>query len=278
MVNMENYEEYMLLYADKELNPEQEEALLDFVKKHPALEAELKAYVATRFTQDESLVFEHKDTLLKTEPKTRSIWIDKNWKMYGMAACRALLVTLFLLNRRPGENIDQMKAPVATTENTAAPVTEPTPVVQPEAGRRVEELHSTTPVNAVAVKTHKTPQKAATPPVSEPAEEKIIADVQRKHSEKVIPEPLPIANKPEPEPIAVVTPDNTDEAPAVTPAPSKTKGKFVAAVLAEKPAGLELLEEKVNETLVAAKDMTEQIKNTELNFRIGKKELFTVRL
>jgi hypothetical protein len=66
----------------------------------------------------------------------------------------------------------------------------------------------------------------------------------------------------------------------VTPQPVDKKNNFIATVLGEKPAGLEKLEEEVNEKLAAAKTIREQIKNTdaEVSFRIGKKELFTVRL
>ncbi|MBW7912220.1 MAG: hypothetical protein H3C54_00600 [Taibaiella sp.] len=69
MVNMENYEEYMLLYADRELTPEQEKALLDFVALHPELKPELEAYAATRLQPEEAMIFTGKDALIKTEPK-----------------------------------------------------------------------------------------------------------------------------------------------------------------------------------------------------------------
>ncbi|MBW7912219.1 MAG: hypothetical protein H3C54_00595 [Taibaiella sp.] len=72
----------------------------------------------------------------------------------------------------------------------------------------------------------------------------------------------------------------TLETTTVTPQPVDKKTNFIATVLGEKPAGLEKLEEEVNEKLAAAKTIREQIKNTdaEVSFRIGKKELFTVRL
>lgn len=279
MVNMDNYEEYMLLYADRELSTEQEQALLDFVQQHPALKAELDAYAAARLQPDEAVVFTGKEALLKTEPGGRTMWLG-SWKTYAAAAGIILFVVLFNMNR----NNEEVAAPtIAKKETITEPVTTPPPVIQEEPEVK-EELHSKPPVNTVAVETTRPITK--TKPVAEP------------HQAEKTPAPvLPVAEQEEVIVKTVVKQDTAryiadattpqkktitqqQEPEATIPQPADKKNNFIAAVLGEKPAGLERLEEEVSEKLNTVKTIREQIKNTdaEVSFRIGKKELFTVKL
>lgn len=280
MVNLENYEEYMLLYADKELTPEQEQALLYFVQQHPGLKAELDAYVATRLQPDEAVVFAGKDSLMKTAPGGRTMWLG-SWKTYAAAAGIILFVVLFSLNR----NEEKTQPTIAKKETITAPVNTPPPVIQEEQKEEVkEELHSKSTVNTVAVKTTKPtpkqpvardiqPQGNETPaPLNPmPAKEEVIAQSIVVDTAQYIAEAATPREK---------TITQQQEAEAITPGPAGKKNNFIAAVLGEKPAGLERLEKEVSEKLTTAKTIREQIKNTdaEVSFRIGKKELFTVRL
>lgn len=300
MVNMENYEEYMLLYADKELKPEQEQALLDFVAAHPELEAELEAYAATRLQPDDAMVFAEKETLIKTEPGGRTVWLG-GWKAYAAAAGVILFVVLFSINRQSKEEVppvivkkETITVPVNTkpventsfddrhqTSNTSAIAKSISPL-----GGKGEELHSRQPVNTVATKTTQSVIKKQ-PLVDEQVEQKIehrtapvppvvkTEEVIVKSAEKESKELIAKANIPQEE---VITVQQEPLQPAAQPV--IRKNGFIAAVLGDKPAGLEKLEEEVNEKLTAARTLREQIKNTdaEVSFRIGKKELFTVRL
>lgn len=281
MVNMENYEEYMLLYADRELTPEQEQALLDFVAAHPELKPELEAYAATRLQPDETLVFAEKETLIKTEPGGRTVWLG-GWKTYAAAAGVILFIVLFSINRPGKEDVPPV---IVKKETVTAPVTTPTPVINEEP-LKTEELHSKQPVNAVAAKTTQ-PVIKKQPLVDDQVEQKVeqrtapVPPVMK--TEEVI---VKTAEKESEELIAEAT-ISQDKAITVQQEPSQTaaqpvnrKSGFIAAVLGDKPAGLEKLEEEVNEKLTAARTLREQIKNTdaEVSFRIGKKELFTVRL
>ncbi|HEY9176314.1 MAG TPA: hypothetical protein VIN07_01425, partial [Flavipsychrobacter sp.] len=293
---------YMLLYADRELSPKQEQALLDFVQQHPELKAELDAYAATRLQPDEAVVFTGKDSLMKTEPGGKTMWLG-SWKTYAAAAGVVLFVVLFSLNR----NNEGVTPPaIAKKETITAPVTT-APIEsasfgdQPQSqagniaretvsepasrsGGKREELHSKSPVNAVAVKTTEPPMK------QEP-----VREVHPRENET--PAPLrPMAEKEEMIAQSVVedtaqyiadaatsrekTIPEQQEAETINPQPGGKKNSFIAAVLGEKPAGLEHLEREVNEKLTTARTIREQIKNTdaEVSFRIGKKELFTVRL
>ncbi len=304
MVNMENYEEYMLLYADRELTHEQEKALLDFVARHPELKPELEAYAATRLQADEAIVFVGKDALLKTGAAGRTVWLG-SWKAYAAAASVILFIVLFSINRYSKEEIqpdvvkkETITAPVTTlpTENTslgeqhqsqASNTGEETVAksVSPLGGKG-EELHSKPPVNTVAVKTTQpaTKNKTVTEQLPRPVE-KIPAPVQPvAEQEEVIVKSADKKDTAQYVAEATAPNDKTiteqQESGPITPKPVDKKNNFIATVLGEKPAGLERLEEEVNEKLTAAKTIREQIKNTdaEVSFRIGKKELFTVRL
>lgn len=281
MVNMENYEEYMLLYADKELTPEQEQALLDFVAAHPELKAELEAYAATRLQPDETLVFAERETLIKTEPGGRTVWLG-GWKAYAAAAGVILFIVLFGINRQSKEEIPPV---IVKKETITAPVTTPPPVINEEP-LKTEEIHSKQPVNTVAAKTtqpvikkqplvdeqveQKAEQRTAPVPPVMKTEEVIVKSAEKESEELIaevtVPQEKAITRQEEPVPHAAQ--------------PVIRKNGFIAAVLGDKPAGLEKLEEEVNEKLTAARTLREQIKNTdaEVSFRIGKKELFTVRL
>lgn len=296
MVNMENYEEYMLLYADRELNPEQEQALLAFVQEHPELKAELDAYAATRLQPDESLVFTGKDTLIKTEPGGRTMWLS-GWRAYAAAASVILFIVLFSINRYSTEELQPVVVkngtitpPVTTAQAENTSIADKPQLqagndvdekdAKPVSSMRGKELHSKQPVNTVAVKTIQS--VAREQPVREQQEIEqttapaphIAEDVVAKSVTKDTADHVAEAITPQKKTIT-----EHQETP-VTPKPADKKNNFIAAVLGEKPAGLEVLEEEVYEKLTAARAIKEQIKNTdaELSFRIGKKELFTVRL
>ena len=273
MVNMENYEEYMVLYADCELSAEEEKALLDFVRQHPELEVDLKAYAATKLQPDMEQVFAGKESLLKTEPVVKSIWIDR--RMYAAAASIVLCVVLYAVNRN--SNKEEIETPIVLKETITAPVKTsiPEPVVE-EVIQDETKFHSK-PVNTVAVsivRKHKKPSKPKPSPVrEEPVTTELVAnntvDTTTKLIAVVQEEPVYREEKNEP----VIIEANTLPGQAV-----KKKTRFIATVFGEKPHGLNELENAVQEKIVIAKNIREDLKNTEVTFQIGKRELFTVRL
>lgn len=95
MVTIENYEEYMMLYADGELAAAEVNELFAFVAAHPGLEQELKLYTAARLQPDLSHVFTGKESLLQQEEtvagKKR---IALGWWKYAVAAGLILLLGL----------------------------------------------------------------------------------------------------------------------------------------------------------------------------------------
>lgn len=299
MVNMENYEEYMLLYADGELGKEEEQELLAFVAEHPQLQAELNAYAATRLQPDTGIVFADKESLLKTEGgSSRAIW-PGNWKTYAAAASVILFITFFTILRNTRKDVpvvaeQQKDTPRTVTESI---INQPELIAQQDT--TAKKLHSTKPVNAVAVEAK--PQKPQPvnpittkpePTITEPAKDPqpIIEEMEQNDQELVaeniqpdtIQQPVIAEVSKETEQGTVIK--DIDEVPEPTrtelPGNHKTAkpGKLLASVIGQKPAIISGLESAVNEKLVAAKELKEDLKNTEVKFRIGQKELFTVRL
>lgn len=63
MINLINYEIFFLLYADGELSPSEQEAVLKFVEQHPLLEEEFNRIRTLKFSPDKDLVMMDKSVL-----------------------------------------------------------------------------------------------------------------------------------------------------------------------------------------------------------------------
>ena len=63
MINLLNYETFFLLYADGELLPAEQEAVLKFVEQHPLLEEEFNRIKALTFSPDKGLMMMNKSAL-----------------------------------------------------------------------------------------------------------------------------------------------------------------------------------------------------------------------
>ncbi len=66
-ITADNYEEYLMLYADGELPEKEQQVLLAFLEANPGLKQELRAIESARVVADSSLVYAHKSALLKEE-------------------------------------------------------------------------------------------------------------------------------------------------------------------------------------------------------------------
>lgn len=65
-INRNNYEEYLLLYVDDELSASDKEQVNAFLLKNPDLAEELDMLRDTKISDDQMLVFKHKELLYKT--------------------------------------------------------------------------------------------------------------------------------------------------------------------------------------------------------------------
>ena len=69
MINLLNYETFFLLYADGELSPAEQEAVLKFVEQHPLLEEEFNRIKTLKFIPDKGLVMMNKSALRMEIPE-----------------------------------------------------------------------------------------------------------------------------------------------------------------------------------------------------------------
>jgi hypothetical protein len=87
-ISLSNYEEWLTLYIDNELKPEERTAVEQFAAQHPAVAGELYILQQTKLPAEE-IVFPDKASLYRREEKTRRIaW----WKMAAAAAILAGIV------------------------------------------------------------------------------------------------------------------------------------------------------------------------------------------
>lgn len=85
MITIDNYEEYMIMQADGELQPHEEQALQAFLLEHPQLQAEMDIYSSIRLEPDHSQIYEHKAALLKPEQEKKTIAFPA-FRTYAAAA------------------------------------------------------------------------------------------------------------------------------------------------------------------------------------------------
>lgn len=87
-ITLTNYEEWLLLCADGELNVAQETAVKNFIAAHPAINKEWEQLLQSRFQPDEAIIFADKDKLYRREEKVRPM-LPRWWRM---AAAAVLLI------------------------------------------------------------------------------------------------------------------------------------------------------------------------------------------
>lgn len=288
MVNLENYEEYMMMYADGELNEAETKALMDFVAANPELAKELEAYSATKLVPDTTMVYANKDQLMKTPPAGGRTIGMRTWWMYAAAAA-VLLFTVTII--RQGSDTADSPAVASNTPTTQQPVsTSPTqtPVTdnKTEKDSNKEELHSNPiiPVNHESnianAKSKK--QKAKSIVEEQPKEEIKIAK-----EEKITPAPQQPAYKPENEPVQQVLaqqtekPNKAEEISTPTEETNNEQPKQRRRLLdllpisKNKKEGASMIASAVSKRV---ENVTENLKDTDIKLKIGNKEIFVVKL
>ena len=153
MINQNNYEEYMMLLADGELNAADTKELYAFVKANPALEAELKAYMGTRISTNTQIEMPNKAALLKKVPTTR-IGFWPKYKNYAVAAGLVLFLSigLYRFNNSKSNNL--------LTNTNTAPTQPSTPTIKaPNTTNVPANQQITQPLNPSPVAVNTTPNK-----------------------------------------------------------------------------------------------------------------------
>ncbi len=168
MITWDNYEEYMMMHADGELKPAEEQELMNFVFEHPELQNELAAYTMTKMIPDTTLSYAHKTTLLKPDPTAKIIPFG-NWKRSAIAAGVAALVcfSIYKLTEQPNNsaNIAGINTQINNTINNNTinynntPANHKSPAAPPattsSSGKIANNIATILPThNAASVATH----------------------------------------------------------------------------------------------------------------------------
>lgn len=300
MVNMENYEEYMMMEADGELSAEEQKALYAFLEEHPELMKELNAFKTAHLPVDEELAYQFKDQLLKEDNNSIPAsakgnkpniipFSPKSWMTYGALAAGLALLVVTIIKKQPNETVSTVAA-----VHTNTPTTKDTQVSKTNAAP--QELHST-PKNPVAYEAkqepipHIAPVKKTTPTVAP------------KPAPVIDPNNIAIEKPKQKTPQSPVIEKNQNIIPEIKPINPETQ-KTIAEVHKEENTPAETMnEEKDNKTLLAylpmkdgqkealgeiaeameakiekVKNLKSQLKDSDISVKIGRRELFVVRL
>lgn len=139
MITWENYEEYMVMHADGELIPAQEQQLMSFLYEHPELQSELTAFTMTKMIPDARETYTHKASLLKQEPMATPAPQPKVvalplWRRYAVAAGIAALVFAsgygVYISNKGMDNVNGVAANTAKPTVTAPSSLAPAPASQ----------------------------------------------------------------------------------------------------------------------------------------------------
>lgn len=277
MVNWENYEEYIVLLTDGELDDAGKKELEAFMQLHPEVREELAIYENLRLSPDETLVFENKESLLRKEPKSIAL---NQWFRYGAAAGLIALVAFGLMkwqgNDAGNEVVVKDKeihtiTPVAKATDTALPIPAQQEVIVKHERPKREAPKPQERMVPVA------PQK--TEVVQEKKEKKVMEETIPARLEIVRPEKLATPEIAKETPVKIALPelpliDNNNK-----PAPEPDHDELLAwlPVNEDRREGLNVVGEAIAERIERVKEIRNNIKNTDLAVKLGNKELFVVR-
>ena len=280
MVNMENYEEYMLLYADGELNEVEEKELLAFVAQYPQLQEELKLYAATRVVPNTEIVYEGKEDLLKATPAKRAIALNRRWIYTAAAACVAMML-FFVFNK---ENINEpvVAHHTSTIKNT---------VQRPAPPADTEEFHSI-PVDPISVKQAATQQpmlaaKHTTvkkqPKTKLPHQETVIAKKEeqkptvKEYTQPNITQPNKIKEEQQPVVVQNEQPNNYDDHQPAQTTPHEKDKRLLDIINRDRFEGAKMIAQAFDEKAEKVKNIKRKIQDTDVALKIGKREILIVR-
>lgn len=124
MINLSNYEEYLLLYTDHELTPAQRAAVEQFAAENLAVKKELDLLRFTRL-QPENIEFPDKASLYRKEEKVRALPV-RWWRAAAAVLILGLgLTAVWYANNKPSSD-------AVAADNGKGGIKVPAPVLNPE--------------------------------------------------------------------------------------------------------------------------------------------------
>jgi hypothetical protein len=136
MVTIDNYEEYLMMAADGELDAAAGAQLKAFLLQHPELAAEAESWTSLKLQPDVTVVYEEQEALLRQKPKS----IALGWRV-SLAAAASVALALVLLTRDRHQDVprfahnwsEKAAAPVVkVVPDTALPVASISTIVTPK--------------------------------------------------------------------------------------------------------------------------------------------------
>lgn len=200
-ISLANYEEWLVMYLDGELNTAEQNETEQFIRQHPSIKKDLVILQKTKL-QPGAIVFPGKESLYRRTEKVKVIAF--NWRRIAVAAILLIALSttaLLFFNNKPGKtpeeaannpvNVPQkgLTDPV-TAEKENAPTNNNIPVIANTAGALPENKKQ---INPVAAARHNTvvPNKnqPGNSPIQTPRDEQMIAEHDPKPSNN-LPQPI----------------------------------------------------------------------------------------
>ncbi|HTN46761.1 MAG TPA: hypothetical protein VL098_10480 [Flavipsychrobacter sp.] len=280
MITIQNYEEYLMLFIDDELDAVAVAELMDFLADHPELKKELEIYQKTKLHVEEAAGFVNKEQLLKKQ----GIVLDfRRWLLYGAAAGIALLIGFNVLRWRNNPTVTSTTEPSSVAQKKAPAVIPSISEIQQKKAPVFPAPAPTSPPASTPSTLSLAKNKSLHPVSSKPTPVNPLSQSTQAPQNPVTPEnkELPIAQTAEP-PVTPVTQDPPvqPEHPVTTEKQtSKKKGLFAKLHFSsEKKDGFNHLKNTVEEKVETVKNINESLKNTSFGFKIGDKELLVINL
>jgi hypothetical protein len=122
MIDLSNYEDYMLRGVDNELEPAELAALHVFLEQHPSLMKEWRALGATRLDATEKILFKDKESLYRHQA-VRPWWHTAAGRRWAAAAAAALMLVAGYLWMKSGRTPEAVSSVPAYAGTAALPQT-----------------------------------------------------------------------------------------------------------------------------------------------------------
>ena len=262
MVNRENYEEYMILYADGELDTLGVQELKDFISKNPELYDELAMYQQLRMVPDVGIVHPDKEALLK-KPATRIINLSA-WQRYSAAAAILLLLCLafYKYDQKPNDIKTAVIQP-PRSKDTLNTIINKEQTIQKPLVATVDNKH--------------------TPTIAKPVIKKYVTNrTSGKREDSNLPVVIISNTNMHTLPVAQIIPSQKNEiastitVPAISTSAQEKENSNLLAKLPLSPSRTEMLNDIKNSfagRLDQIQNLANNIKDTRLVIRIGSKEI-----
>jgi len=253
MVTIDNYEEYLMMAADGELDAAGRAQLNAFLLQHPELAAEAESWSSLKLQPDVAMVYEDKETLLREKPRSISL----GWRV-SLAAAASIALALVLLTRDRHQEVPRFAH--NWPEKAAVPVVK----VVPDTTSLIVTVSTVVAPKHIAAVHQRTIRPQSHPPVRQ--EEDLVAL-------NASPVSIPIAVSQQP---AI---HSRQELVSVNPIASSTnlpeasgepKLPIIHLATANAPA-LELIKEGVDARVSQISNAVKSIRETSFAVRIGNK-------